>query len=98
MSETTKEDIYDEQIAPLMTKIIEICKQHKIAMLADFHTPNEDASDLHCTTALLIDEHEPSDGQLKALRCLRPTIPVTLAETHTTKPDGSTRVSIRRIT
>lgn len=31
---TTTEQIYDEQIAPLMTKIIEVCKEHRIPFVA----------------------------------------------------------------
>lgn len=31
-----KEKVYDEQIAPLMAKIIEICKTEGIPMFADF--------------------------------------------------------------
>lgn len=35
------ESVYDEQIAPLMAKIIAICKQYKIPMLATFNfAPN----------------------------------------------------------
>lgn len=30
------EDVYDEQIAPLMTRIIAICKEHKMPMVATF--------------------------------------------------------------
>ena len=31
-----KEKIYDEQISPLMSQIIEICKEHKIPLFANF--------------------------------------------------------------
>lgn len=42
------EAIYDEQIAPLMTKIIAICKEHEIPMLACFqYAPND-----LCTSSL----------------------------------------------
>ena len=40
----TKEEVYDSQISPLMAQIISICKEHKIAMLADF-TLDEDLGD-----------------------------------------------------
>jgi hypothetical protein len=30
------EQVYDEQIAPLMKQIIEICKREKMPMFADF--------------------------------------------------------------
>jgi hypothetical protein len=35
------EKIYDEQISPLMTKIIEICKEHKIPFFAEFQYSDE---------------------------------------------------------
>ncbi len=58
MSDTTptptydKEDIYDAEIAPLMTQIIEICKRHEIPMLASFtYRSCPDGQD-YCTTHL----------------------------------------------
>ena len=88
-----KEQIYDDQISPLVTRIITICKEHKIALIADFSL--DDA--LHCTTALLSDEYGPSEGQLQALAALRQKPILALAETTTTNPDGSKSISIRRI-
>jgi len=32
-----KEQIYDEKISPLMTQIIQICKENDIKMVADFY-------------------------------------------------------------
>jgi hypothetical protein len=32
----TKENIYDSAIAPLMTQVIELCKEHKINMFVTF--------------------------------------------------------------
>jgi hypothetical protein len=37
-----KEKIYDEQIAPLMAKIIEICKAEDIPMFAEFQYSDSD--------------------------------------------------------
>ncbi len=89
-----KEAIHDEQIGPLVTQIIAICKEHKISMLCDFGLDE----DLHCTTSLLSDDYLPSDGQLKALRALRAsTEAYAMAETIETLPDGSKRISISRI-
>lgn len=57
MSTGPREKVYDEQISPLMTKIIAICQEHKIPMVASFeldrtegHAENDP---LFCTTALL---------------------------------------------
>lgn len=48
----TKEQIYDEKISPLMTQIIAICLEHKIAMIATYDIPNEEDDGLCCTTTL----------------------------------------------
>ncbi|WP_313650421.1 hypothetical protein [Pseudomonas soli] len=54
-----KEEIYDEQISPLMQKIIGISREHGIAMITSFNIahngegPNgEDCSRLTCTSHL----------------------------------------------
>lgn len=46
-----KEQIYDEQIAPLMAKIIEICKAEQIPMFAEFQYADLD----FCTTCIYPD-------------------------------------------
>lgn len=48
----TTEQIYDEQIAPLMTQIIEICRAGGVSMIASFAIANEDDPNLRCTTHL----------------------------------------------
>jgi len=47
-----KEDIYDDRIATLMTKIIEICKENDIAMLCSFELGAGSDESLFCTTHL----------------------------------------------
>lgn len=91
--EIMKEQIYDEQVAPLMERIIAICKEHKIAMIADFSLDD----DLSCTSALLADEYSPKEKQLKALDLLRPKRAFSIAETIETRPDGSKRISMRLV-
>jgi len=46
-----KEQIYDEQIAPLMAKIIEICKAEQIPMFAEFQFADFD----FCTSCIYPD-------------------------------------------
>lgn len=92
----TKEEIYDERISPLMTQIIDICKEHKIALLANFCLSLEDDG-LMATSSLLTNEYEPSDSQLKALKILYPPKHIALAETIETWPDGSKKITISRI-
>ena len=51
------EAVYDSEIAPLMTKIIEICKAHKLPMFATFLFANDpDGEDGLCTTNLMFKE------------------------------------------
>jgi len=55
------EPIYDEQISPLMERIITICKEHGIPMVAtfqlndipdDYEGDNGDIGPTYCTTSL----------------------------------------------
>lgn len=53
------EDVYDNEISPLMAKIIDICKKNRIPMVASFcylNTPDDNAL---CTTALPFGERQP---------------------------------------
>lgn len=89
----SKEKIYDEQVNPLMALIIKICRENKIAFVADFGLDD----DLHCTSADLCDSHDPSAAQLKAFELLKPQRAFAMAETIETLPDGRKKVSLRRI-
>lgn len=59
-----KECAYDAEISPLMSKIIALCKQHKINMAAQFALDvggdNDDHKDhvLYCTTVLDVDQED----------------------------------------
>ena len=89
MSRTAKEAIYDEQISPLMEQILTICKDNKIAMLADFalgKDPEADDAELKCTSGLLADEHEPTPEMIKAWSMIQPRQASFMAFTITTEP------------
>ncbi|HEM7897003.1 TPA: hypothetical protein U2L33_001035 [Burkholderia cenocepacia] len=94
MNAVTKEQIYDEQISPLMTQIIAICKQHKIPIVASFFTPSGDDPELAVTTALLGNGFEAPKNFSNALRELRPELfggaPLMLRTDH---GDGSTTLT-----
>ena len=66
----TKEMIYDEEIAPLMDRILKTCQTNKIAMLAHFAIPSESDKDLVCTSSLLKNEFEPTENMMEAIRIL----------------------------
>ncbi|MGK3134833.1 hypothetical protein ACCX84_03570 [Pantoea trifolii] len=47
------EHVYDEQISPLMNKIIAICSEHKIPMICTFAYKNDsETGENFCSTAL----------------------------------------------
>lgn len=96
-----KEDIYDEQIAPLMKQIIAICKANEMPMLFTCqYCDTEEDGPGYCSTMLPFDrQSEPManlnrywDNQRRAHGS------VVLAETHVTNPDGSKEIHIRRVT
>ena len=47
-----KERIYDKEIFPLMTKIIKICRDSDICMIASFELDKQGCDNLLCTTFL----------------------------------------------
>lgn len=47
----TKEQVYDTQLAPLMDKVIAICREHGIGMLASYALDG----DIRCTTNMADD-------------------------------------------
>ncbi len=78
----TKEQIYDEQIYPLMGQIIEICQQHKIALVAQFRIGNDESGEpLLCTSVLATDEFEPTEMMKQTARILVPQPPMAFAFT-----------------
>jgi hypothetical protein len=82
-----KEAIYDEQIAPLMTKIIAVCQEHDIPMVVDFQLTDEAENPLHCTTRL--PATWGSDIHANILRLLRHgwrAVPPITAMTKTSMP------------
>jgi hypothetical protein len=48
----TKENVYDEQISPLVRHIIDICRAQEIALLLSALPEDEDERELFCTTIL----------------------------------------------
>ncbi|EPC5388243.1 hypothetical protein AB6864_24635 [Serratia proteamaculans] len=52
------ENVYDEQISPLMQKIIAICKENNMPMIASFAFENCEERNLGCCTTILNDFDE----------------------------------------
>lgn len=93
MTAANKEQIYDEQISPLMAKIIEICREHKIAHLACFAIPTEDDPSLRCTTGQLGDEFQPPDEFLQAWKFIRPSSRSSAMMLRTESSDGTATIT-----
>ena len=66
----TKEEIYDQQIGPLMAQVIAICKEHKIAFVATYSLASQDDEGLQCTSALLEDDCDPPDSYIASMRLI----------------------------
>ncbi|EOS93124.1 hypothetical protein LU631_07015 [Erwinia tracheiphila] len=66
------ENVYDEQIAPLMTQIITICKTYRIPMMCSFAYKNDDETEMNfCSTALNAFEDRLVPEYTRAVRVLR---------------------------
>jgi hypothetical protein len=69
---TVKEKVYDDQIFPLMSQILKICKDNKIDMVFDAYLGYDDQAgeDLHCTSALL--KSSSPEHMHRAFKILKP--------------------------
>lgn len=74
MARLNKEQIYDEQIAPLMNQISAFCKAHRIAFVAAFSIPNDTDPTITATTVNVEAEYAPPQPFVDALRVLRPDV------------------------
>lgn len=92
----SKEDIYDNEISPLMAKIIAICKEHDMPLAATVQYANEeDGGAAYCTT--MIPGTRSDERVIRIIKAMLPERPFALAETIVTNPDGSKTISIRRV-
>lgn len=95
-----KEDVYDNEILPLMVRIVEICKREQVPCLCVFqYADTEDDGPQFCTTRMTT--FDGTAQELKDIGRQWTSIvtqePTCLAETVTTQPDGSKRIDIKRI-
>lgn len=83
-----KENIYDNEISPLMAQVIEICQKHGIAMIANFACPNDDDLELQALSVVPDENGEQPTNHKEALLCIRPPrrSPLMLTTSHA---DGS---------
>lgn len=92
-----KEAVYDEQISPLMTQVIAICKANNIPMVAQFQYANDkENGPALCTTTLPIDGIT-CDKLRRIASSMQPERPFCIAETIETLPNGSKRITSRLV-
>ena len=84
----TKEDIYDNEISPLMKQVIELCQKHGIAMIANFACPNDESESMQALSMVPDEKGEHPENHKEALVCIRPPrrSPLMLTTSHA---DGS---------
>jgi isochorismate hydrolase len=92
-----EEKVYDEKIAPLMTQIINVCKEHEIPIVCTFQYGwSEEDDALLCTTVLT--QFERTSAAMRALAKRHgPSHPVVLSEIVQTREDGSKLITITRV-
>jgi tRNA(His) 5'-end guanylyltransferase len=78
MNDYDLEDVYDAEIAPLMTEIIAICQRHGMPLLASFAYARSDDAASFCTTSIPFDGRTP-DQFGEALAVIRRERPMALA-------------------
>lgn len=66
----TKEEVQDTLIYPLMKQIIDICKEHKIPMVASIDITPEGEQGYFCTSALTTKEFNPPREYIDAVNVL----------------------------
>ena len=92
------EQVYDEQIAPLMKQIVAICKEHQIPMVAKFQYAHDaENGPAFCTTALPLDRACENIRDLARRIGPKPPQHFAIAETHITHPDGHKEIRIQRV-
>lgn len=68
-----KEDVYDEEIAPLMQSIIEICKRENLPMVAQFYLKDEredTGEPMYCSTVIIPAKKEMDEDAYERMRCV----------------------------
>jgi hypothetical protein len=98
-----KESVYDNEISPLVSQIIAICKRESIPVVASFqYCDGGDDGPGFCTTVILTSERGAPDWPHTAEKMRRlgnahqPERAFALAETTVTMPDGTKQITIRR--
>lgn len=80
----SNEQVYDEQISPLMAQIIKLCKEHDVPFIALFQLTDKNDTDgeLFCNSCSL------PEGTGKMLRRIEHVISARMAVEREEKEDG----------
>lgn len=89
------ESVYDERIAPLMSQIIAVCKEHKLPMLATFqYQRTEENGEGFCTTSLPFSERGTAEKLTQAMNVMAPRRGPRMSTITVVKADGSKEVTM----
>ena len=92
-----KESVYDDEIAPLMSQIIAICKREEMPIVCSVqYRDDEEGGPGFCTTTITHWPHA-AERMVRLNREHQPNRPVCLAETVVTQTDDSKRITIQRV-
>ncbi len=65
-----KEEIYDQDIKPLMSRIIDICIENKISMVAEYHIPVDNHPNL-CVSTAVVEHIEHVPDHIISILCIQ---------------------------
>ncbi len=65
-----KEEIYDQDIKPLMSRIIDICIENKIPMVAEYHIPIDNHPSL-CVSTSVVEHIEYVPDHILSILCVQ---------------------------
>lgn len=86
-----KEEVYDEEIGPLMQNIIKICKDNGIAVVVNFAIPTDEDEDLQVLTNLPDENGKVPESHAAAVRAIRPSSSAPMITV--THADGSKEIT-----
>ncbi len=65
-----KEEVYDQDIKPLMSQLIDICIENKIPMVAEYHIPIDSHPGL-CVSTAVVEHIEYVPEHILAILCVQ---------------------------
>jgi len=99
MTTWDKEEVYDDEISPLILEVIALCKEHRIpaAMMFQLNDDDDEHGPLYCSTCIPCRELDVSDKMSRVIDLVQPDRGGVIAETVETDAAGATRITVRQV-